>query len=475
MLASSARKNIGAGTSSGSTAVPPSVRVPPGSHRDTEIPTVDVVSTPIRSNPAALGRLLARTWLWGWPAIAQLVLDLLLALCYLSVLIVGLAGIVLLPMMLIGAPFLVFALTVSYWLGFVERARLFALTGYLVPAPVPPPASVSLWKRLLLDGGRWRALAHIGVMTFWGPVAGAVIGFLTSVALAATAVPLYAAALPDTGLNLPGGAHIDGFWWLLLVFALGVLGLAIVPLLARILVLIDVLLVRLLLGQGRDDQVERLSERVDTLTQTREATVDSVETERRRIERDLHDGPQQRLVAIAMDLGMAQERIDRDPAGARDLLDKAHAASKEAITEMRMVARGIHPPILTDRGLDAALSALAARSPVPVEVRVDLEFRPSPTVEAIAYFCVCEGLTNIAKHARAGSATVTVRPSTNEADTAGLTIEIRDDGVGGADPSGGTGLHGLTDRVRAVDGSLVVDSPPGGPTVLTIQLPGGRS
>jgi signal transduction histidine kinase len=475
MLAASDRKIIGASTWSGGMAVPRSMRVPPGSHRDPQIPTVDVVSTLIRPNPAALGRSLARTWLWGWPAIGQLILDLLLAFCYLLVFIVGLAGIVLLPVMLIGAPFLLFALTVSYWLGFVERARLLALTGYPVPAPVPTSTSVPLWRRLLLDGRHWRALAHIGVITFWGPVAGGIIAFLTSVSLAATAVPLYAAALPDTGMNLPFGGQIDGFWWMLLVFAIGLLGLAIVPLLARVLVLIDVLLVRLLLGQGRDDQVERLSERVDTLTQTREATVDSVETERRRIERDLHDGPQQRLVAIAMDLGMAQERIDRDPAGARDLLDKAHAASKEAITEMRMVARGIHPPILTDRGLDAALSALAARSPVPVTVRVELGFRPSPTVEAIAYFCVSEGLTNIAKHARATSATVVVRPSANEAGTSALTIEIRDDGVGGADPSGGTGLHGLADRVRAIDGSLVVDSPAGGPTLLTIQLPGSRS
>jgi signal transduction histidine kinase len=172
-----------------------------------------------------------------------------------------------------------------------------------------------------------------------------------------------------------------------------------------------------------------------------------------------------------MDLGMAQERIDRDPAGARQLLDKAHAASKEAITEMRMVARGIHPPVLTDRGLDAALSALAARSPVPVTVRVDLPTRPSATMEAIAYFCVSEALTNVAKHARATSAQVEVTAAAGSA----LRIEIRDDGIGGADPAGGTGLHGLTDRVRAIDGSMEVASPIGGPTVLSINLPWSRS
>jgi signal transduction histidine kinase len=296
-----------------------------------------------------------------------------------------------------------------------------------------------------------------------------VITALTSVAFAAATVPLYFYLLPDNGMHAPFGS-VDG-WWIPLVFVLGVLGVAVVPLLAQGMVRVDILLARRLLGSGR---VEQLTERVDTLTQTREAAVDSAEVERRRIERDLHDGPQQRLVAIAMDLGMAQERIDRDPSGARELLDKAHAASKEAITEMRMVARGIHPPILTDRGLDAALSALAARSPVPVTVRVDLPIRPSPTVEAIAYFCVSEALTNVAKHAHAGSARVDVHASGTVANS-GLQIQIQDDGVGGADPARGTGLHGLADRVRAIDGSLTVHSPIGGPTLLTIDLPGGRS
>jgi signal transduction histidine kinase len=167
-----------------------------------------------------------------------------------------------------------------------------------------------------------------------------------------------------------------------------------------------------------------------------------------------------------MDLGMARERLSRDPDGARELLDKAHAASKEAITEMRQVARGIHPPVLTDRGLDAALSALAARSPVPVEVHVDVPMRPSPTVEAIAYFCVSEALTNVAKHSRATAARVDVR---NAGDR--LEVHVSDNGIGGADEAGGTGLHGLSDRVRAVDGSIEVTSPPGGPTVIVVSLP----
>ncbi|HST82274.1 MAG TPA: sensor histidine kinase [Kineosporiaceae bacterium] len=415
----------------------------------------------------------ARAWLWGWPAIGQLTLDLLLAMVYLMVPLLALIGIVTIPALLIGLPLLVLALVCAIGLSWFERARVFALTGMAIATPLPMRDTEPIWRRLLLRARSWRALLHLTAISLWGLLAGSVITVLTSVALAAAAVPTYAMALPDGpdgGLHLPFGGQIDGFWWLLLVFGLGILGLVVVPLLARGLVLVDVLLARYLLGPGRNEQVERLSERVDTLTQTREATVDSVEVERRRIERDLHDGPQQRLVAIAMDLGMAQERIDRDPAGARQLLNKAHAASKEAITEMRMVARGIHPPVLTDRGLDAALSALAARSPVPVTVQVDLPTRPSPTVEAIAYFCVSEALTNVAKHARATSARVEVTAAGS-----GLRIEIRDDGVGGANPAGGTGLHGLTDRVRAIDGSMDVTSPIGGPTVLSINLPWSRS
>jgi signal transduction histidine kinase len=240
----------------------------------------------------------------------------------------------------------------------------------------------------------------------------------------------------------------------------------VVPLVARGLVGVDLMLVRWLLGPSHTEELSVLSERVQTLTVTREATVDSVELERRRIERDLHDGPQQRLVSIAMELGMARSKLEKDPQAVREMLDRAHSSSKEAITEMRQVARGIHPPVLTDRGLDAALSALAARSPIPVTVSVSLDPRPTPTIEAIAYFCVSEALTNVAKHSRASAALVEV-----VRDDAGLLVTVTDDGVGGVDPARGTGLIGLGDRVRAVDGRLEVTSPAGGPTVLTIVLP----
>jgi signal transduction histidine kinase len=197
--------------------------------------------------------------------------------------------------------------------------------------------------------------------------------------------------------------------------------------------------------------------------------VDAAESERRRIERDLHDGAQQRLVALAMELGRAQARFDDDLDTARRLVDHAHVEAKAVLTELRNLVRGVHPPVLSDRGLDAALSGLAALCPVPVDVEVDVPVRPKPVVEAAAYFVVAEALTNVAKHSRASRARVVVEghgfPGT-------LSVVITDDGIGGADADG-AGLRGLADRVEGVDGRLTVESPPGGPTIIAGELPCG--
>jgi len=413
-----------------------------------------------------LPQITRQTWLRGWGAVAQLVLDLFFSVPYITLAAFAVAGIVTLPVVIVGLPMLFVVLKLAWLSAFVERARVWALLDVYVPRPAPPPHDQPLWRRTLFDSRPWRALAHVVAIAFWGVCVGSGVTFLICVAIALATLPVYAAFLPDGGVFLPWGAEVSGLAWYALLTAVGLAGLVVAPLLARALATVDVLLARWLLGPAGHEHVERLEARVETLTQTRVATVDSVEVERRRIERDLHDGPQQRLVAIAMDLGMARERLARDPDGARELLDKAHSASKEAITEMRQVARGIHPPVLTDRGLDAALSALAARSPVPVEVHVDVPVRPSPTVEAIAYFCVSEALTNVAKHSRATAARVDVRNAAGR-----LEVHVSDNGVGGADEAGGTGLHGLSDRVRAVDGSIEVTSPPGGPTVIVVSLP----
>jgi signal transduction histidine kinase len=194
--------------------------------------------------------------------------------------------------------------------------------------------------------------------------------------------------------------------------------------------------------------------------------VDAADTERRRIERDLHDGAQQRLVSLAMHLGLARAELTELPEDARRVIAEAHDEAKEALAELRHLVRGLHPAILEDRGLDAALSGIAARSPVPVRLDVHVPDRVPPTVEAVAYFVVSEALANTAKHAGALRAGVTAR---REGDV--LRVSVTDDGAGGADPAGGTGLPGLAQRVRSVDGTLSIDSPAGGPTVITAELP----
>jgi signal transduction histidine kinase len=188
--------------------------------------------------------------------------------------------------------------------------------------------------------------------------------------------------------------------------------------------------------------------------------------DRRQIERDLHDGAQQRLLALGMDLGMALEKFDTDPDAARGLVDDAHREAQRAVVELRNLARGVHPAVLTDRGLDAALSALAARSPVPVQLTVELPERPPASVEATAYFIVAEALTNAARYANASSVDVRLRRIGDS-----LHVEIADNGIGGAELRPDGGLSGLADRASSVEGSLRVTSPVGGPTVISAELP----
>lgn len=224
-----------------------------------------------------------------------------------------------------------------------------------------------------------------------------------------------------------------------------------------------------------------LSRERQEMSEQRQGAVDAADLERRRIERDLHDGAQPRLVHLAMTLGMARTKIDTDPAAATALVTEAHSEAKEIMTELRQLTRGIHPAVLTDRGLDAALSAVVGRSPVPVRTTVILPGRLAPEVEAVAYFVVTEALTNIAKHSGARRAEVDLHllpaatPGTPLAQISGrLSVRIRDDGRGDALIDAGpshTGLRGLSERVRSAGGTFAVDSPAGGPTTLTALLP----
>jgi signal transduction histidine kinase len=215
-------------------------------------------------------------------------------------------------------------------------------------------------------------------------------------------------------------------------------------------------------ARGRD---ELLTERIEVLETTRAGAVDVQETDLRRIERDLHDGAQARLVALGMNLGMAEQKFANDPEAARELVAEARIGIEVALKELRDLARGIHPPVLTDRGLGAAIDALVDHSALPVEVTVAAGPRPAPAVETAAYFVAAEALTNATKHATATRVVIRVGREPGR-----LVLEVVDDGIGGADPAGG-GLSGLRRRVEALDGTLTVTSPQGGPTVVRAELP----
>jgi signal transduction histidine kinase len=225
------------------------------------------------------------------------------------------------------------------------------------------------------------------------------------------------------------------------------------------------LLAKELLGSGA--RVELL-QRVSELRESRTRVMDAEMMELRRIERDLHDGAQQWLVASAIDLAIAKDKVENDPEMAKHLIDKAGDQTRQALSEIRNLVRGIAPAILIDRGLDPAISALASRCPVPVEVDVDIPERLPEKVETTAYFIVAESLTNIAKHAGATEARVTARRFADR-----LLLEIYDNGAGGANPGGGTGLAGLRNRASALDGELRIESPAGGPTRIRAELPCG--
>jgi signal transduction histidine kinase len=355
---------------------------------------------------------------------------------------------------------------VGHGMAQVERSRYLAYTGVALVDPGPPVGGDTVWRRFLgrlRSPGRWRELVYLLLRL---PVSAVLMGLALIAwagALALVALPLYVAELPGGSAQFllfsigPGASA-----WLAAIVGLALL-VQLAPWVTVALARADVAFGRSLLAHGSTTEIEQQVVRLEI---SRVAALDSAEAERRRIERDLHDGAQQRLIAAAMDLGVARERLVSDPPAGQELVAKAHEEVKAALRELRDLVRGIHPVILEDRGLDAALSAVVARSPVPVELRVHAAPRPSPAVESAAYFIVCESLANVTRHASASSAAVRI-------DVAGgvLSIHVHDDGQGGADPRRGTGLTGLADRVAALGGTLAIDSPSGGPTDLRVEIP----
>jgi signal transduction histidine kinase len=385
-----------------------------------------------------------------------------LGTAWLIVLVTLLAVGVSLVIVLCGIPILAFTLLLVRWGANAERERAALVLGVPIPRPRRrPAASTRLLDRMLghiRDRRTWRDLGYLLLLGPVGILAGTLSITLWAAALAALAAPAFAPGAPD-------GSVLDELGAVLYaagpVAAIALGGLA--ALVTRALAAGCGSLAQSLLAY--DDRAE-LAERISSLEATRSGAVDSADARLRRIERDLHDGAQHRLAYIAMELGRARAKLATDPHAADALLAGAHDESKVAMRELRDLVRGIHPSVLSDRGLDAALSGLAERATIPVEVRGGVEERLPPAVETAAYYVVAETLTNVGRHSGASQAYVDVQRVDGR-----LVLAIGDDGHGGAERRPGSGLEGLAQRVEALDGTLAVDSPAGGPTTIVAKLP----
>ena len=395
----------------------------------------------------------------------DLVIDLVIGVLWFSVFTTLIATGASLLITLVGLPILTATFYLARAAAHVERQRARVFLDTNIESPVrKPPKSNGLWHRLVApfaDRTTWKELFYLWLVQ---PVQ-SVVNF--TVAVTAWAVPLWAITLPIYATYAPpelwSGEEINTWSE---IMPIAVAGLVLLPLVPRIIhgfARADAAVARWGLSPSK---TKALEERIDSLRETQARSVDIAMADRRQIERDLHDGAQQRLLSLGMDLGMALEKFESDPAAARALVGDAHQELQRAIAELRNLARGIHPAVLTDRGLDAALSALAARSPIPVHLDVQLRERPPASVEATAYFIVAEALANAAKHANANAVDVRVRAVGDK-----LHVVVADNGVGGAAEHPGGGLVGLADRASSVEGIFQISSPQGGPTILTAELP----
>jgi signal transduction histidine kinase len=359
-----------------------------------------------------------------WQEIAHLLVNLPVALLGFTYTTVALVGSGALTLTVIGFPLLAATLIGARQLGKLERARARALLGVRIdePSRLPYGPGSGVLQRMwtaLKDPVGWRTVLYDFIRLPWGIVTFSVV-------------------VPSLFVLWP-----------------------VLPFIARGLTNVDRFMVRGLLSPS--DELER---RIAELESDRGTVVDTAAADLRRIERDLHDGAQARLVNLAMGLGLAKEKLLEDPDSAAVMVEEAHGEVKLALQELRDLARGIHPAVLTDRGLDAALSSVASRCTVPVKVTAELASRPAAAIEGIAYFTVSELLQNISKHSGARTASVEVWRSADR-----LLIQVWDDGRGGARLDAGSGMRGLAERLGAVDGLFVVDSPVGGPTTVTAELP----
>jgi signal transduction histidine kinase len=331
--------------------------------------------------------------------------------------------------------------------------------------PIPPDAGYGTWRRFrhaVGDPATWRDFAWL--------IPGGLLGAGGFVAFALPIYGLEGTLLIPLIFYLTVDWYGYGVFWPIrnifqalasvpqgvLLLAAGIAG-------AQWLVWLDASFARLFLSPTKSAALEH---RVEHLATTRAQTVDAQAAELRRIERDLHDGTQARLVSLSMNIGLAEELLKHNPSAAAALLAEARESSGQALTELRHLVRGIHPPVLAERGLDGAIRALALTMPFHVSVDIELPGRPQSPVESAAYFATAEALANMNKHSGARNGWITVRYLDGS-----IRIEIGDDGAGGAHVTPGGGLHGIEHRLGAFDGIMTVSSPPGGPTVVTMELP----
>ncbi|GAA1546287.1 sensor histidine kinase [Actinomadura kijaniata] len=388
---------------------------------------------------------------WPWRSLAYVVTGPVAAAVWLVLVEVLLAGGVLLTPLVIGLGLLAGVPLSAVGFAAVERRRLRLMDRRPAPSPHrdPPRPGLRPWMSCRLrEAATWREFGYALLAVALAAV-DVVVPFVLVVGSTVAGSSPWLIAKGDQ-IQFGPEATVDQqreTWPLMLG---GLLGLVLTLYALAALAGARAALARTLL-------VRPVEEELVEVRASRARMADAFEAERRRIERDLHDGAQQRLTGLIMTLGLA--RLDRST----ELIDKAREEARAALEELRDLVRGIHPSILTDRGLAAAVEALAERSPVPVEVDVALPERPPEGIESAAYFVVAEALANVAKHSRARHARIVIRP--------GLSIEVHDDGRGGARVADGTGLQGLADRVAVHDGTVRLSSPPGGPTILRVEIP----
>lgn len=367
----------------------------------------------------------------------------------------------------VGIPLLLVFVPCTRWFANCHRVIYAGLTGTVIPKPYkkPPMPGILMWLRTTLtDPATWRDVAWLLV----NAVIGFTLNLLSAVLFLASIFyliyPFLVWVTPDGVFTEPfGGLFTVNVVTSFLVIPLGLVAFLIWLGSGERLLKATAYIGKSLLGPTESAQ---LAIRVRELADSRAETVDTQAAELRRIERDLHDGAQARLAALSMNLGMAEEMVARDPAQAAALLTEARESASTALSELRDLVRGIHPPVLADRGLEGAVKALALSLPFKVDVTIDLPGRPPAPVESAAYFAVAEALANALKHAAATTAWVQI---THESER--LHILVGDDGVGGATVRPGGGLYGIERRLAAFDGTLTVASPTGGPTTVIMELP----